>query len=59
MCNQEDRIGTFPKPWYDKERPTQREMVGVGFYCIVLATLLVVFIAADDYFTEKKSVVRA
>ena len=32
--DEEDRMGALSKSWYDQERPTTREMVGVDFYCI-------------------------
>ena len=32
MCDEEDRMRTFPSSWCDQERPTPREMVDAGFY---------------------------
>ena len=32
MCDEEDRMRTFPASWCDEERPTPREMVDAGFY---------------------------
>ena len=32
MCDEEDRMRTFPPSWCDQECPTAREMVDAGFY---------------------------
>ena len=32
MCDEEDRMRTFPASWCDQECPTAREMVDAGFY---------------------------
>ena len=32
MCDEEDRMRTFPASWCDEERPTPREVVDAGFY---------------------------
>ena len=34
MCDNEERIGTFPKRWFNQKRSTSREMVDAGFNCI-------------------------
>ena len=32
MCDEEDRMRTFPASWCDQDRPTPHEMVDAGFY---------------------------
>ena len=51
MCDEEDRMRTFPSSWCNQERPTPREMVDAGFYFKVLATVFFVFIVVEVCFT--------
>ena len=51
MCDEKDRMRTFPLSWCNQERPTPREMEDAGFYFKVLATVFFVFIVVEVCFT--------
>ena len=54
MCDEEDRMITFPSSWCDQERPTPREMVDAGFYYKGSGDRVLCFIVVEVCFTGNR-----